>query len=67
MSSFFQVKFFWEVFGALLVSTDPPGIVPVFLGMTRGRLPANATGSPGRLRSQVHRAGLTSSSDSRKG
>jgi multiple antibiotic resistance protein len=39
MNSFFEVKFFWEVFVTLLVITDPPGIVPVFLGMTRGRLP----------------------------
>jgi multiple antibiotic resistance protein len=31
------VKFFWEVFVTLVVITDPPGIVPVFLGMTRGR------------------------------
>ena len=39
MNSYFEVKFFWEVFVTLLVITDPPGIVPVFLGMTRGRLP----------------------------
>jgi multiple antibiotic resistance protein len=31
------MKFFWEVFVTLLVITDPPGIVPVFLGLTRGR------------------------------
>ena len=31
------LKFFWEVFVTLLVITDPPGVVPVFLGMTRGR------------------------------
>jgi multiple antibiotic resistance protein len=31
------VKFFWEVFVTLLVIIDPPGIVPVFLGLTRGR------------------------------
>lgn len=37
MNSFFDIKFFWEVFVTLLVITDPPGIVPVFLGMTRGR------------------------------
>jgi multiple antibiotic resistance protein len=30
-------KFFWEVFVTLLVITDPPGIVPVFLGMTRSK------------------------------
>ncbi len=30
-------KFFWEVFVTLLVITDPPGIVPVFLGMTSQR------------------------------
>lgn len=29
-----DVKFFWEVFVTLLVITDPPGIVPVFIGMT---------------------------------
>ena len=38
MNSYFEVKFFWEVFVTLLVITDPPGIVPVFLAMTRGRL-----------------------------
>ncbi len=37
MSAFFDVKFFWEIFVTLLVITDPPGVVPVFLGMTRGR------------------------------
>ncbi len=37
MNSFFDVKFFWEVFVTLLVITDPPGIVPVFLGMTASR------------------------------
>jgi MarC family membrane protein len=37
MNSFFNVKFFWEVFVTLLVITDPPGIVPVFLGMTFSR------------------------------
>jgi MarC family membrane protein len=31
------MKFFWEVFVTMLVITDPPGIVPVFLGLTRGR------------------------------
>jgi multiple antibiotic resistance protein len=31
------VKFFWEVFVTLLVIIDPPGTVPVFLGLTRGR------------------------------
>ena len=31
------VKFFWEVFVTMFVITDPPGIVPVFLGLTRGR------------------------------
>ncbi len=39
MSSIFRVKFFWEAFVTLLVITDPPGIVPVFPGMTRGRPP----------------------------
>ncbi len=32
-----EVKFFWEIFVTLLVITDPPGIVPVFLGMTADR------------------------------
>jgi multiple antibiotic resistance protein len=31
------VRFFWEVFVTLLVIIDPPGTVPVFLGLTRGR------------------------------
>jgi multiple antibiotic resistance protein len=31
------VKFFWEVFVTLAVIIDPAGIVPVFLGLTRGR------------------------------
>jgi len=31
------VKFFWEAFVTLVVITDPPGIVPVFLGLTRGQ------------------------------
>ena len=31
------VKFFLEVFVPLLVIIDPPGTVPVFLGLTRGR------------------------------
>jgi multiple antibiotic resistance protein len=31
------VKFFWEAFVTLFVISDPPGIVPVFLGLTRGR------------------------------
>jgi multiple antibiotic resistance protein len=37
MNSFVNVKFFWEVFVTLLMITDPPGIVPVFVGMTAGR------------------------------
>ncbi|HEY2549338.1 MAG TPA: MarC family protein [Streptosporangiaceae bacterium] len=37
MSSFFSVRFFLDVFVTLLVITDPPGIVPVFLGMTASR------------------------------
>jgi multiple antibiotic resistance protein len=32
-----DVRFFWEVFVTLLVITDPPGVVPVFLGMTADR------------------------------
>lgn len=31
---FSEVKYFWEVFVTLLVITDPPGIVPVFIAMT---------------------------------
>ena len=31
------MKFFWEAFVTLFVIIDPPGIVPVFLGLTRGR------------------------------
>jgi multiple antibiotic resistance protein len=31
------VKFFWEAFVTLFVIIDPPGIVPIFLGLTRGR------------------------------
>jgi multiple antibiotic resistance protein len=35
MNSFVSdFKFFWEAFVTLLVITDPPGVVPVFLGMT---------------------------------
>ena len=30
-------KFFWEAFVTLLVITDPPGVVPVFLGMTSSK------------------------------
>jgi multiple antibiotic resistance protein len=30
-------KFFWEAFVTLVVITDPPGVVPVFLGMTASR------------------------------
>jgi multiple antibiotic resistance protein len=37
MTSLFPLRFFWEVFVTLLVITDPPGIVPVFLGMTASR------------------------------
>ena len=37
MNSFFDLKFFWEVFVTLLVITDPPGTVPVFLGLTSHR------------------------------
>jgi multiple antibiotic resistance protein len=31
------MKFFWEVFVTLIVIIDPAGIVPLFLGLTRGR------------------------------
>jgi len=37
VSSVFDLKFFWEVFVTLLVITDPPGTVPVFLGLTAQR------------------------------
>ncbi len=30
------MKFFWEVLVTLVVITDPPGLVPIFLGLTRG-------------------------------
>jgi multiple antibiotic resistance protein len=30
------VTFFWQVFVTLLVIMDPPGLVPPFLGLTRG-------------------------------
>ena len=36
MSTVFALKFFWEVFVTLLVITDPPGVVPPFLALTRG-------------------------------
>jgi len=39
MSHIFDVKFFWQVFVTLLVIMDPPGVVPPFLGLTKG-LPA---------------------------
>jgi multiple antibiotic resistance protein len=39
MSTVFDLRFFWEVFVTLLVIMDPPGVVPPFLGLTRG-LPA---------------------------
>ena len=35
------MTFFWEAFVTFFVIIDPPGIVPVFLGLTRGR-PARA-------------------------
>ena len=35
------MRFFWEAFVTLLVITDPPGIVPIFLGLT-GKMPARA-------------------------
>jgi multiple antibiotic resistance protein len=39
MSAVFHLRFFWEVFVTLLVITDPPGVVPPFLGLTRGLPP----------------------------
>jgi multiple antibiotic resistance protein len=31
------MKFFWTAFVTLFVITDPPGIVPLFIGLTRGK------------------------------
>ncbi len=31
------MKFFWTCFVTLFVITDPPGIVPLFIGLTRGK------------------------------
>lgn len=39
MTGVFDLKFFWEVFVTLLVIMDPPGVVPPFLGLTRGLPP----------------------------
>ncbi len=39
MSTAFDLKFFWDVFVTLLVITDPPGVVPPFLGLTRDVAP----------------------------
>ncbi len=49
MNSFVNVKYFCEVFVTLLVITNPPGIVPVFVDMTAARPAASGTGWPGRL------------------
>jgi multiple antibiotic resistance protein len=54
MSRVFDVKFFWEVFVTLLVIMDPPGVVPPFLGLTRG-LPARVRN---RLAAQAAVVGL---------
>jgi multiple antibiotic resistance protein len=35
----FSVRFFWEVLVTLVVITDPPGLVPIFLGLTSGQDP----------------------------
>jgi multiple antibiotic resistance protein len=45
VNSFFAVKFFGEAFITLLVITDPPGVVPPFLGLTRGL--------PGKVRARL--------------
>jgi hypothetical protein len=50
MSRIFDVRFVWEVFVTLLVIMDPPGVVPPFLGLTRGSRPRCGTGSPPRRR-----------------
>lgn len=43
-----DLKLFGEVFVTLLVITDPPGMMPIFLALT-GPLPARTgTGRPGR-------------------
>jgi multiple antibiotic resistance protein len=39
VSGLADLKFFWEIFVTLLVITDPPGVVPVFLGLTAGQEP----------------------------
>ncbi|MHB1738034.1 MAG: MarC family protein [Actinomycetes bacterium] len=39
MSSVLDVKFFVEVFVTLFVIMDPPGTLPLFLGLTSGRSP----------------------------
>jgi multiple antibiotic resistance protein len=39
MSAVFDLTFFWQVFVTLLVIMDPPGVVPPFLGLTRGLPP----------------------------
>ncbi len=39
MNAVFHLRFFWEVFVTLLVITDPPGVVPPFLGLTKGLPP----------------------------
>ncbi len=37
MDSWFDLRFFGTVFVTLFVIMDPPGVVPVFLGLTAGR------------------------------
>ena len=48
MNAASDLKFFWEAFVTLLVITDPPGVVPPFLALTRVCRHGCVTGWPGR-------------------